>query len=212
LTEPRELLLEHASEALGPPEVPADAFVELGERGLELAELLAERNGFYAFGSALHVFPYGKASEGFDVETWNGPELWRQEYGDLAEGHFFFAEDAFGNQFSIDEGRVVLFDAETGRAEGIADDIAGWLERIVADHRYLTGWPVAVEWQEQNEPLPPGKRLMPKQAFVLGGEFEVSNLRATDAVEAMQYRGYVAQRLRDVPDGATVQLHPQRTE
>jgi len=53
---------------------------------------------------------------------------------------------------------------------------------------------------------------MPKQAFVLGGEIEASNLRATDAVEAMQYRGHVAQRLRDVPGGAKARLHPQRAE
>jgi hypothetical protein len=39
----------------------------------------------------------------------------------------------------------------------------------------------------------------PKKPFVIGGEYEVANLKVMDAVEAMQYRGYLAQQLRDVP-------------
>jgi hypothetical protein len=201
-----ELLLSRASDALGLEDAPLDDLPELGERGRELLELLRRRNGFYAFASSLHVFPLGPVREGYDLETWNSPDLWRFEYGDLADGHVFFAEDAFGNQFSVHEQRIVLFDAETAAAKELAPNIGSWVEEIVARHRYLTGWPLAKDWQDENAPIPPGKRLMPKKPFVIGGEYEIRNLRATDAVEAMRFRGYLATQLRDLPDGATVRL------
>lgn len=198
-------LLEGSSGPLGGSEVALGA---PGERGRELVELLGLRNGFYAFGSALHVFAAPPAREGYDVESWNDPGLWRSEYGELADGHFFFAEDAFGNQFSLYDDHVVLFDAETAAVETLAADLAGWANRIVADHRVLTGWPLAVEWQEKHGPLPAGTRLLPRKPFVLGGDYAVENVRAVEAVEAMQYRGYVALRLKDVPDGTVVDLRP----
>ena len=209
MTDPFARLLEGASEPLGPPEVTLT--IDAGDATRELTELLAARNGFYALGSSLHVFPSPPSRENHDIETWNAPDLWRDEYGDMADGHVFFGEDAFGNQFSLYDGRVVMFDAETARIEKLANDVPGWVERIVADHRVLTGWPVAIEWQERHGPLPPGKRLLPVKPFVLGGDYVVENLRAVDAVEGMRYRGYVAQRLRGVPDGTPVELRPAPT-
>jgi len=41
---------------------------------------------------------------------------------------------------------------------------------------------------------------------VLGGEFEVENLFAMPASDAMSYRGVIAAQIRDLPDGATVTL------
>ena len=41
---------------------------------------------------------------------------------------------------------------------------------------------------------------------MIGGEYEVANLRVMEAVEAMQFRGDLAQQLRDVPEGTEVRL------
>jgi hypothetical protein len=200
-----EQLLDGATEALGAADVVPEE-IGPGPRGRELAALLRRRNGFYAFASALHVFPFGAARQGYDLEAWNAPGLWREEYGDLADGHLFFAEDAFGNQFSLLDDRVVLFDAETAEPKPIADEVSGWVEEIVAQHRFLTGWPLAVEYQEAHGPLRADRRLMPRTPFVLGGDYVVENVRATIAVEAMRVRGVLARQLRDAPDGTTVRL------
>ena len=40
-----------------------------------------------------------------DIETWNTNTLWRDEFGTAAKELVFFAEDAFGDQFAISQGK-----------------------------------------------------------------------------------------------------------
>jgi hypothetical protein len=46
----------------------------------------------------------------------------------------------------------------------------------------------------------------PGPAFVLGGDYVLENLAAIDAVQSMQYRGYIATRLVGIPDKSKVKL------
>src|SRR5215831_3621378 len=71
---------------------------DYGPLGQQLDTLLHQCNGFYAFESALHVFPAAAHLENtkeIPLNRWNSFELWRFEYGDLADRMLFFAEDAF---------------------------------------------------------------------------------------------------------------------
>jgi hypothetical protein len=43
--------------------------------------MLLQKNGFYAFEAALHIFPI-TADRGTGLEGWNPASLWRSEYGD----------------------------------------------------------------------------------------------------------------------------------
>lgn len=175
-----------------------------------LLPLYEKRNGFYAFETALHVFPVGEGRHAMDLLTWNGSKLWRDKYGDLVRDDWvFFAEDAFGGQFVVtDEGQQIqTFDPETGETEYLANNIEGWSSALLADYQTLTGQPLAHEWQVANGPLTPGKRLLPKTPFVLGGEFAVSNLYASDAVTGMRVRGEIARQIKDMPDGTQVKLN-----
>jgi hypothetical protein len=141
-----------------------------------------------------------------DLERWNHQELWRFEYEDMSNGHLFFAEDIFGEQFSMCGGRIHSFDPETGSSEDIAGTIEEWCAAIIDDHAYLTGWSLAHDWQEARGPLPMGKRLLPATLFVLGGEYSVRNLSAVDSVEAMRFRGSIAKLIRHLPDGHQVRI------
>ena len=173
----------------------------------DLSALLKRRNGFYAFESALHVFPAEPApADTVSVQQWNSHDLWRYSYGDLAKELFFFAEDAFGVQFALHAGSVVIFEPETGNVEELAEGIEGWADKILADYANLTGYPLAHEWQVQHGRLLPGKRLLPKRPFVLGGDYSVGNLYALDAADGMRLRGDLAVQLKDLPDGATVRF------
>ena len=170
-----------------------------------LASLLSMCNGFYVFESALHVFPSAATSTERAVTEWNAPGVWRDAYLDLESSWWFFAEDIFGGQFALGDG-VCTFDPETGAMSPIADDIEGWAGAVLDGYDVMTGFPLAHEWQVRNGSLRPGRRLVPKVPFVLGGEFSVDNLYDGDSVEAMRYRGQLASQIRDLPDGATVTL------
>ncbi len=173
--------------------------------GLEV--LLLACNGFYAFESALHVYPSTATASELGVAKWNEPELWRETFDALGDGWCCFAEDAFGGQFAIGPNGVVgLLDPEIGLIEHLAADIEAWAKRVLDDYTVLTGWPLAHEWQVANGPLRPGRRLIPKVPFVLGGDFSSDNLYDADAVSAMRYRGDLAAQMRDLPDGSRVTL------
>lgn len=197
-------LLGIAGDALGGPVGRRPALLT-GKRGDELWAVLQDRNGFYAFEGALHVFPAGGTGPQA-LERWNAPELWRGHYGDLADGCVFFAEDIFGGQFVLKADAVHAFDPETGDTEQLGVSLEAWARAVLDDYETLTGQPLAHAWQAAHGALPAGQRLLPRTPFVTGGVFELTNLYAADAVKGMQFRGDLACQLRDLPDGAQLEL------
>lgn len=60
----------------------------------------------------------------------------------------------------------------------MADSVEEWAGVILCNFERETGWPFVHEWQAKRGSLPPGKRLMPKTPFFLGGAYKVENLLA----------------------------------
>jgi hypothetical protein len=201
----------------------------------ELVELLQERNGFYAFEHALHVLPsncvnskvelgtevdqvqtgrllLSQDDQGrpvgrpMDLERWNMEMLWRSEFGTATEELLFFAEDVFGEQFALSRGKVWRFNPESGERNEFAPDLDEWAKKILADYSYETGYELAHNWQQQHGQLIEGQRLIPKIPFIIGGNYEADNLFALDAVKGMRYRADICKQIRDLPDGAPIQL------
>ncbi|HEY2030478.1 MAG TPA: SMI1/KNR4 family protein [Myxococcales bacterium] len=172
-----------------------------------MRELLTASNGFYAFESALHVLPSGESAEHMTLQQWNSATLWRDTYGELAEGCDFFAEDIFGDQFCFKNDRIFRFDAETGETKHLANSVEEWCEKLLRDWSEITGHRLAHEWQACHGALHPGVRLVPRTAFVLGGEYSLSNLLATDAIKGMRARGAIARQLRGLPNGTRIQFN-----
>lgn len=196
-------LLELSSPAFSPggTGIDLEACMQLGGVPKELASILGEKNGFHAFESALHVFPFNDAPSSFGLDTWNSGSGWRVEYGELASGCLFFAEDVFGGQFCLKNGRVWQFDPETGGLTLLAESLEEWAAAVLGDFAFLTGHPVAREWQLLHGPLPAKMRLVPKVPFVLGGPFALSNLSLMDSERGMRVRGNLARRINGLPDG-----------
>jgi hypothetical protein len=202
-----EKLISLGGDALGPSPSHHVADVLLtgaGALGRELLDLLFRKNGFYAFESALHVFPIGKVPGVMDLLTWNSNELWKRDYGPLIKDHIFFAEDLFGAQYCISGGKVCFFDPETGETETVCSKIEDWAGLILADYEFRTGFPLAHSWQEQHGALPVGSRLLPKIPFVCGGQFAVKNLYLLDSTRGMKLRASLAQQIVNLPDGAKI--------
>jgi len=202
------LSVSSAATSQQPAGVDFDELGDYGPLGQQLDSLLRVRNGFYAFESALHVFPAARQEDGKEatLSHWNSFQLWRFEYGELADRVLFFAEDAFGNQFCLHNRRVRSFDAETGEMSDLADNLEGWAKQLLAEYPVLTGYPLMHQWQEKHGALPVGTRLMPKIPFVLGGKYSLNNLYALASVSAMKTRGYLARQLKDLPDGSQVEF------
>ena len=217
------------------PNLPTNLREMCGSVTDQLIQLLQQRNGFYAFEGALHVLPsncvtsdvsidadarqlqtgrvlLSKDDQGrligwpMDLERWNMDVLWRSEFEAAANGLLFFAEDAFGEQFALSNGKVWRFNPESAAREEIARDLEEWAEKILADYSFETGYQQAHDWQQQNGQLMEGQRLIPKIPFIMGGKYEADNLFALDAVKGMRYRADIWKQIRDLPDGTSIQL------
>src|SRR5579871_5341261 len=202
-------LLSHGSNALS--DAPSDSAVEgslkpHGSIGAELTHLLRRRNGFYCFNSALLVRPFSREDDPLGIVQWNARALWREEFGVDTGNALFFAEDLFGNQFCIRENAVTTFDPETGEFNPMCSTLNEWVAKLQSDERVLTASPLAKDWIALGNELRPGYRLLPKRPFVVGGSYTLDNLYALNDVVGMRFRATIANQIRDVPDGASIQF------
>lgn len=172
--------------------------------GRELADLLLLRNGFWAYESCLLVRPLTSAMPPRGLTDWNNQALWKGAYALDLSSVLFFAEDVFGEQHCLHNDLVRTFDPETGELENLATSLEEWASVMLDDYEYRTGYPLGHEWQTSRQPLEPGKRLLPRVPFVLGGKFELENLYMVDEIEGMRARACVANQIRDVPDGGKI--------
>lgn len=186
------------------PELSKEIRLLAGSLANDLLKMLCQHNGFYALNKALHVFSANSSKNEFGIHDWNREGLWRNEYKELAEGCLFFAEDIFGGQFCIKDNQINTFDPETGDLFFIANNIEEWAKEIISDYEVLTGYRLASQWQEKNGEIPSKIRLSPKIPFVAGGEFNLGNLYAVDAVQGMRFRAHIANQIKGLPDGSHI--------
>ena len=181
--------------------------------GLDLLKLLMLKNGFYAFESALHVFPVVKENwfNEQDLQRWNRPELWKDAYRRETVLHdaTFFAEDVIGSQFGFMAGRIIRFDPETGETEDMCSSLEEWAETVLADYDEQVGYQLAHEWQKQKGVLLQGNRLMPIVPLIAKeGRFKPDNFYQLEAAKCMLVRADLAVQLRSIPDGGSVMIKP----
>lgn len=170
-------------------------------------KLLSDKDGFYAFESALLVRPVRDSPNVLGLVTWNSFDLWKSHYSDSGtdiQSYTFFAENIFGEQFFLADDWVGQFDPETGESHKVADDLNAWAANVLADYDYVTGQGLAHQWQKTHGRLPEGFRLIPKVPFVLQGEFDVANLIAKPELEAMTIRAQLASQLTGLQDGESI--------
>lgn len=118
----------------------------------------------------------------------------------------FFAQDLFGNQFMVHDSAIYTFEPETEKIECMAENFESWSEKILADYKFLTGHPLANEWQIQNGPIKKNMRLVPKIPFVCDGAYEIDNLFESEAVKSMRFRAAFSKQIKDLPDGAKIEF------
>lgn len=170
-------------------------------------KLLERRNGGYFWGGALHVFGACDEPAFHSLVRWNAPDGWRAPYGEDLDGVFFFAEDAFGDQFALDaKGHVLRLKAETGALEELADDFDQWLLIVVEATDELLGRGTFAAWASQNGRLEPGSQLQAFPPYLFAEDPDDVQLEAVDAFENMEFHAAIAAQLAAIPDGAAARI------
>jgi hypothetical protein len=83
------------------------------------------------------------------------------------------------------------------------------LDALSHDQVFLHDWYMKNLVEEANVrlgPLTEGRKYCLKIPGVLGGEYGGSNLATISLVELVRFSGYVAKRIKDLPDGAQVEF------
>jgi len=169
-------------------------------------QLIENYNGLFAFHRALHVFGCTPTVSFHDILKRNTPERWRGMYGDAVKSLRFFAEEAFGNLYAYGPTGIVFFDIESAESTVVAANFEGWTNYIANDTDYATGRSLLEKWSAAHGPLPFGSRLCPKKLFIIGGQYEVGNLYATDWERNLEFHAEVARQLKNLPEGTKVKI------
>ena len=138
-----------------------------------LSPLYVSADGFTAFSEALLVPPYSVSKTLHDE-------------GALASfvevGEFCFSYDLFGAPFVFaGDGRIERVDPETRERSLFSPNLEEWANRVSAKPNFELGASLASEWHLQNRRLLDFERLVPKQPFVIGGDYVVENLVACES-------------------------------
>lgn len=171
----------------------------------EIQDMLGEKNGFYAFYSALHIYP--SSDPYLSIEEINQDTEWERNYSTDGEEITAFGQDIFGSQFCVSSKTGYFrLELETGEREHLGEDLDGMWEKLLADPETETGYPLAQQWQIKNGTLPLNYRLCPKIPFFMGGEYSVENLMPIHTLERIRLGMDIFNQTKDIPDGQRVEL------
>jgi hypothetical protein len=159
----------------------------------------------------LHIYGHSKRDDFHQFGQIN--ILLKEEYGNLFKGLLSFGQDIFGNQFSfdLDNGKIVFFDIETADKKIIANNFSGWTEAIINDLDYYTGHKIAKAWINSDK-LTYGQRLSAKIPFILGGNYALDNLFASDYPKFIKSAASIAMQVHNLPDGTPFKINIKREE
>lgn len=119
------------------PGAPLDDIAVLETIPAEYAQLLAQRNGFVAFGGGLHVRGACTGPLWHSIRTAvEGGDALQRLFPAVVPGDTPFGQDALGNQFVLRGGAVHRLAAASGAVnvlEILTRDIAGFLLRCLED-------------------------------------------------------------------------------
>lgn len=146
------------------------------------------------------ITPLAGVDTGAMLEFWRWlvPESYRPLFA-TALGDLFLADPT---------GRVLWLDVGTGELQEVAATAAEF-NRAVATPESNDLWFGAAlvdRLRAAGTVLGPGECYCYIQSPILGGEYEPGNFRVYDVVKHFRVWGPIHERLRDLPDGATIEL------
>jgi len=118
-------------------------------------------------------------------------------------------ENDFGNLMIEDvEGKFWRLCPEDVYCEVVASD-RGDLDRLSQDQDFLEDWYMQALVEQARKglgELAEGKKYRLVIPGALGGEYGISNIKTAPLVELVRFSGDLAKQIKDLPDGAEIQL------
>ena len=176
------------------------------------SSLLEVANGFVLERSRFRLFGIQTESRSMDVHEWN-QSPWVAEYGGLAKGLVFFAEDIFGDQyafrfgFSGKECDLVKFWCEGGEVQrlGDASSLEAWLaEEVVSDDPSFLDRHLAEAAFEEDLRPSEKEHLSFILPLITGGRAELENLEVLNGVFHLHLLGQLTLKNLKLPDGQRI--------
>jgi hypothetical protein len=184
----------------------------IGKAELEQIALISDQyalflkeysNGGYFFDNALHLL--GSNDGDFDIFVFN--HFVQDIYKSKVAGFFFFAEDLFGHLFAFRDSKVFLFFIDAAEYKFVADRFEDWVHIVIDDPDYYLGYTFAQNADPQTiKKLSEGYRMGATMPFVLGGAYNMENLRLKNYKENLEFSASIAHQISDVPDGTPIQF------
>ncbi len=188
----------------GPPIDNEDFLASLP---VELQNHLRTQNGCIAYRGGFHL--RGVVAEPIWhslADALDGPDSFAELYPDVEPDDIPFAEEACGDQFLLRDGRVLRLYAETGELADLNVDLAGFLQAVSQNAQAVLGLEPILAFYEKGEKLEPGQLLSVLPPFCMEEAQNGVSLRAIDALERRRFLADLAEQLRDLPDGAHIEL------
>ena len=145
------------------PGAPLDDVGILEIIPLEYAQLLAQGNGFVAFGGALHVRGACTSPDWHSIRAaWEGPDALHRLFPAVDRDDAPFGQDALGNQFVLRGGAVHRLAAAGGAPnvlQILARDIVTFLGRCIEEPVAMLPLDAVAAFQSSGGRLAPGELL-----------------------------------------------------
>src|SRR5512147_2404586 len=163
---------------------PVDDPAVLARLPAPLAAALQERNGCVAYLGALHVRGACHAPAWHSLRhAWEGADAYCALYPTVTPTDVPFAEDAFGNQFLLREGRVELLEAESGELHPVAPTLEAFFASVLSDPSSILAYEPLTAMARVGGRLEPGQLLSVYPPFVVAESANGVSLKPMDALE-----------------------------
>lgn len=180
-------------------------WVDISDNHEILWNFLLGHNGMDLFDSALVFLPSMESTS-----PWPTIEDMQNQLAELdfMQGQNLtpFAMDIFGFLYFINDEGIHHMETEDGQLEFIAENLNGFLLKLIEDGDYLSGQSFLQAFEEKQGVLPAGQRLVAKKPFIFGGEFEADNLYKQDLEKIIPWYASLHEQLKNVEDGTVIQL------
>lgn len=169
--------------------------------------ILESENGGFFLEQSLHIYGFSDLMAFHSIEINNF--LIKSIYAEISEKLLVFGQDIFGNQFAFDQSEdnsIIFFNIETGEREFISPTFKQWIKDILTpDYNHYTGVNIAKKWRQEHS-LFWNERLVPKIPFVIGGEYDIVNLYASEYPKYVETNANIAKQIFNLPDGTNIKL------
>ena len=172
-----------------------------------LAVLHGVADGFITTDGLFRVFGFEGDNQLPSLDEWNLSD-WKRDYGSLAHGVLFIAEDIFGDQYGYDfrsKRQFVKFYCEGGEIEALDGGLNWFIAALVdpiafgaLDAELIEAARVSGRWPSDNE------HLAFKLPLIAGGERNASNLGIESVALHLGMLAQISRQTLDQDDGTPI--------